>query len=218
MKAVILFSGGVDSTVVLALAKQRGLEPIALSFDYGQRHKVELEAAKKIAKHFAVEHKIIVIDPKSFGKSSLVGEGDVPKGEIPQGITSTYVPARNTLFLTFALVQCEILDGEEIHIGANFDDQNGYPDCRPEFFEAFSRVATLGTKAGVEGKSIRVVTPLIHLSKGEIFALGRRLSAPLELTWSCYDPLAGPRPCSLCLACLLRQNTGLPSQTLQIQA
>ena len=209
-KAVILFSGGLDSTVVLATALANGIECLALSFDYGQRHKVELEAAKKIALHYGVQHKIICIDPETFKTkdSSIVSDTTVQKNrsleEMQSGkIPSTYVPARNSLFIAYALVQAEIFEADEIHLGPNKLDQLPYPDCRPQFVESFQAVANLATKRAVNGKAPRLVTPLINLDKTEIASLGKRLNAPLELTFSCYDP-KGEVPCGQCDACLLR--------------
>jgi 7-cyano-7-deazaguanine synthase len=218
-KAIILFSGGLDSTVVLAAALAAGRHCLAVSFAYGQRHKVELEAAQQIAAHYGVEHRIIPIAPETFKMegSYLTGGGTIPKNrtlaEMQEGKTPpTYVPARNTLFIAYALVQAEIFAADEIHLGPNKLDRNSYPDCRPSFIEAFQAVANLATKRAVEGKAPLLVTPLIHLSKKEIVELGVRLGAPLELTFSCYDP-QGKLPCRQCDACVLRAD-GFTQQTL----
>ncbi|MBA2729029.1 MAG: 7-cyano-7-deazaguanine synthase QueC [Parachlamydiaceae bacterium] len=212
MKAIILLSGGVDSTVVLAMALGRGLVCYGISFDYGQRHKVELKSAALIAKNYGIEQKIIIIDPQTFTKSSLTTASTVvPKdrsvAEITSlGIPSTYVPARNTLFLSYALGQAEILNADEIHVGFNAMDYNCYPDCRPEYLEAFQRIASLGTVQGIKGNGIKVIAPLIHMDKTEIFKHGKRLHAPLHLTFSCYDPSIDELPCQRCDACVLRTS------------
>lgn len=194
MRAIILLSGGADSAVMLKMALERGLECLAISFDYGQRHVIELSRAEKIAAFYNVEHKIIHIDKSAFAKSALVGDGQ-----------DTYVPARNTLFLSFALAQSEIWEAQEIHIGANRDDFAAYPDCRPEYFSAFGAVARLGTKTGA-----KIAAPLASLTKGEVLEIGKRLRVPLEITWSCYDPQPGPTACGKCGACRLRTGM-LPS-------
>lgn len=209
-KAIVLMSGGLDSTVILAAALQDNRSCLALSFDYGQRHLVELEAAKKIAAHYLVEHRIISIDPQTFkmAGSSLVSKGEVGKdrtalqmqnGKIP----STYVPARNTLFIAYAIGQAEIWGAEEIHLGPNKLDKIPYPDCRPEFIQAFQQVANLATKQAAEGHPPKLVTPLLFMDKREIVQWGRKLNAPLEMSFSCYDPV-GTVPCERCDACLLR--------------
>lgn len=210
MKAIILLSGGLDSTVMLAQALQQGRECFALSFDYGQRHKIELNAAKRIAAFYHVPHRTITIDPASFDKSSLVTSLAVPKDRTAQqisngGIPNTYVPARNTLFLAYAVGQAEILEAGEIHVGFNAMDHNPYPDCRPEFLQAFQSVVNLATKQGVEGRAPRLMTPLIDLNKTEIFRLGMSLNAPTHLSFSCYDPTIEGTPCQRCDACILRE-------------
>jgi 7-cyano-7-deazaguanine synthase len=210
MKAIICLSGGIDSTVMLAQAKAAKIECLALSFDYNQRHKIELEAAKKIALHYKVPHLIVKIDPITFAKSSLVEKSAVPKDPYQGGIPSTYVPARNTLFLAYALGQAEIHGADQILFGANKEDQAGYPDCRPEFFQAFESVALTATKDAVEGKGAKILTPLIEMTKEEIIHLGKRLNAPLDLTWSCYDPQAGMKECTLCHACRQRNILSSP--------
>lgn len=209
-KAVVLFSGGLDSTVVLALALSQGKECLALSFDYGQRHRVELESAKTIALHYGVEHRIVVISPETFAMkgSGLTFGADIQKNrsfdQMQNGkIPSTYVPARNTLFIAYALVQAEIFGANEIHLGPNKLDQIPYPDCRPSFIEAFQSVANLATKRAVEGNAPLLVTPLIELDKKQIVLLGKSLGAPLDLTFSCYDP-QNSKACGRCDACLLR--------------
>ena len=220
MTAVCLLSGGLDSSTCLALARREGYICHALSFDYGQRHRVELEAAARVAQALgAARHVVARIDLRQIGHSALTGEMVVPKGrsaqEMSQGIPVTYVPARNTIFLAFALAWAEVLEAPDIFIGVNALDYSGYPDCRPEYIEAFERMANLATKAGVEGRwRIRIHTPLIWLSKAEIVKLGRELGLDFSLTHSCYDPGAQGRPCGQCDSCLLRrkgfQEAGIP--------
>ncbi|MFB3829375.1 MAG: 7-cyano-7-deazaguanine synthase QueC [Bryobacteraceae bacterium] len=208
--AVCLLSGGLDSSTCLAWARREGFACYALSFDYGQRHRVELEAAARVARALgAAEHRIIRID--TFGGSALTGDGDVPKArsleEIGAGIPVTYVPARNTIFLSFALAWAEVLGAEDIVIGVNALDYSGYPDCRPEFIEAFERLANLATATGVEGRArVRIHAPLLGLTKAEIVRLGRELDLDFSLTHSCYDPGAQGSPCGRCDACLLRRK------------
>jgi len=205
-------SGGLDSATCLALARGQGYACYALSFDYGQRHRVELEAAAKVARALGAEqHVIAPIDLRQIGHSALTGNLDVPKGrsteEMAHGIPVTYVPARNTIFLSFALAWAEVLEAPDIFIGVNALDYSGYPDCRPEFIEAFERMANLAIKAGVEGKlRIRIHTPLISLSKAEIVKLAGKLGLDFSLTHSCYDPDALGRPCGQCDSCLLRRK------------
>lgn len=204
MRAIVLFSGGLDSTVTLAMALNRGRDCLGLSFDYGQRHKIELDAAKVIAKHYGIQHRIIKIDPTAFGQSSLVSNMEVPKNRTPteiesQGIPSTYVPARNTLFLAYALGQAEILGADEIYIGCNVLDNLPYPDCRPEFIEAFQGLINVVTK-----NPPRLIAPLINWDKKKIVQEGMDLDAPLEQTFSCYDPTPKGEPCHQCDACRLR--------------
>jgi len=218
-KAVCLLSGGLDSATCLALARREGFQCFALSFDYGQRHRVELEAARRIACDLgAVWHVVLHIDLRAFGGSALTDDWEVPKGrsleELGQGIPVTYVPARNTVFLSCALAWAETLGAADIFLGVNAIDYSGYPDCRPEFIEAFERLANLATRAGVEGRlRIKIHTPLIRLSKAEIVRLADRLGVDFRLTHSCYDPDARGRPCGLCDSCLLRlkgfQEAGL---------
>jgi len=209
-KAVCLLSGGLDSSTCLALASRDGYACYALSFDYGQRHRIELEAAARIAAAIGVERHIVAkIGLDAFGGSALTDDIDVPKGreadEMSHGIPVTYVPARNTIFLSFALAWAEVLGSADIFIGVNALDYSGYPDCRPEFIEAYERMANLATKAGVEGHTkLKIHTPLLKLSKAEIVKLAHKLGLDFALTHSCYDPDAAGRPCGQCDSCLLR--------------
>lgn len=210
-RAVVLLSGGLDSTTTLAIARAEGFECYALTVDYGQRHAVEQEAARRVAAALgARDHVVIQVDLRRFGGSALTADIAVPKGRAPEamaGIPATYVPARNTVFLSLALAWAETLGAEDLFIGANFLDYSGYPDCRPEYVAAFERMANLATKAGVEGRSrFRVHTPLIALSKAEIVRRAVELGVDFGLTWSCYDPQPGPRPCGACDACVLRRK------------
>jgi 7-cyano-7-deazaguanine synthase len=211
-KAVVLLSGGLDSATVLAIATTRGFEAYALSFDYGQRHAWELECARKVASSIHVkDHRIAEIDLRVFGGSALTADIGVPKGrsieEMSGQIPVTYVPARNTIFLSFALAWAEVLGSSDIFIGVNALDYSGYPDCRPEFIEAFERLANLATKTGVEGRQrLKIHTPLISLSKAEIIQKGRELDVDYRLTSSCYDPSPAGKPCGACDSCLLRQK------------
>jgi len=204
--AVCLLSGGLDSATSLAYARREGFDCFALSFDYQQRHRVELEAARKVAARLgAVKHLIVPIDLRLFGGSALTSEIEVPKSGVGAGIPVTYVPARNTIFLALALAWAEVLGASDIFIGVNAIDYSGYPDCRPEFIAAFERMANLATKAGVEGRTrMQIHTPLIKLSKSEIIKLGRELGVDFGLTHSCYDPDDLGRPCGLCDSCRLR--------------
>ena len=205
-------SGGLDSSTCLAVARRDGFACYALSFDYGQRHKIELEAAARVAAAVGVEeHKIVRISLDAFVGSALTGDIDVPKSrsaaEIGDGIPVTYVPARNTIFLSFALAWAEVLEASDIFIGVNALDYSGYPDCRPEYIEAYERMANLATKAAVEGRTkVKIHAPLMKLSKAEIVKLARQIGAPVELTFSCYDPGPDGRPCGECDACLLRRK------------
>ena len=211
-KAVCLLSGGLDSATCLALARREGYQCYALSFDYGQRHKIELLAAARVAQSLGAErHLVAKIGLDAFGGSALTSGIDVPKGrsadEMGHGIPVTYVPARNTIFLSFALAWAEVLESSDIFIGVNALDYSGYPDCRPEFIEAYERMANLATKAGVEGRTrVKIHTPLLQLTKAGIVKLGRELGLDFGLTFSCYDPLADGRPCGQCDACLLRRK------------
>lgn len=208
--AIVLLSGGLDSTTVLAMAKDGGYEPYALSFKYGQRHSVELEAADRVAKAFGVaRHVVTNIDLRAFGGSALTADIDVPKHSSAadlsdDGIPMTYVPARNTIFLSFALAYAETVDASDIFIGVNALDYSGYPDCRPEFISAFENLANLATRAGVEGAHTTVHTPLISLSKAEIIHAGLELGVDYGMTWSCYDPTVESTACGQCDSCLLR--------------
>ncbi len=210
LKAVCLLSGGLDSSTCLALAKQEGFACYALTFDYGQRHRIELDAAARIAEAIGVEkHMIVRIGLDAFGGSALTCDLAVPKGraleEMGRGIPITYVPARNTIFLSFALAWAETLESSDIFIGVNALDYSGYPDCRPEYIEAYERMANLATKAGVEGRTrVQIHTPLAGLNKAGIVRLGNELGVPFGLTHSCYDPAPGGRPCGRCDSCLLR--------------
>jgi 7-cyano-7-deazaguanine synthase len=211
-RAVCLLSGGLDSATCLALARRDGFACYALSFDYGQRHRVELDAAARVAASIGVErHLVTRISLDDFGGSALTAPIDVPKGraaeEMSSGIPVTYVPARNTIFLSFALAWAEVLESSDIFIGVNALDYSGYPDCRPEYIEAYQSMANLATKAGVEGRTrLQIHTPLLRLSKAEIVRLGHKLGLDFSLTHSCYDPDASGRPCGQCDACLLRRK------------
>jgi 7-cyano-7-deazaguanine synthase len=211
-KAVVLSSGGVDSTTAMAIAFAEGYEVYSLSFRYGQRHQVELEAAARVARALgAIKHLVIEIDMGKIGGSALTDDIEVPKArsaaEMAEGIPVTYVPARNTIFLAYALAWAEVLAASDIFIGVNAIDYSGYPDCRPEFIEAFERMANLATKATVEGHmKIRIQTPLIHLSKAEIIKKGADLGVDYGITHSCYDPAADGSACGQCDSCLLRRK------------
>ncbi len=207
--AVVLLSGGLDSATTLAIARSRGYETYALSFDYGQRHRQELDAARNIANSVAAkEHRIIKIDNQIFAGSALINDVDVPKSrseeEIGRGIPPTYVPARNTIFLAHALAWAETIPAGHIFIGANAIDYSGYPDCRPEFIALFETLANVGTKAGAEGARIQIHAPLIKLSKAEIIRKAVELNIDLSLTHSCYDPTPDGRACGECDSCQLR--------------
>ena len=207
--AVVLLSGGLDSATVLAIARSEGFEIIALSFRYGQRHDVEIVAAQSIAQRAGVlRHVIVDIDLRVFGASALTSDLAVPKGrsatEISEGIPITYVPARNTIFLSYALALAEVSMADNIYMGVNALDYSGYPDCRPEYIEAFEQMANLATKAGVEGRHLTIHTPLMHQTKGEIITRGLKLGVDYGATISCYDPDAGGVACGECDACQLR--------------
>ncbi|MBO6503921.1 MAG: 7-cyano-7-deazaguanine synthase QueC [Kordiimonadaceae bacterium] len=222
-KAVVLLSGGLDSATCVAMAQDQGYEVYALSFRYGQRHSVELDAADRIAKHLGVaEHKTAEIDLTLFGGSALTDDIDVPKdrdeGEMEADIPVTYVPARNTIFLSFALAYAEVVGAKDIFIGVNALDYSGYPDCRPEFIKSYEETANLGTKVGVtEEERIKIQTPLIDMTKAEIAATGTRLGVDYAMTISCYDPDETGAACGHCDSCLLRQKgfreAGLPDPT-----
>jgi len=210
--AVVLLSGGMDSATCLALAKSEGFIVHALSFRYGQRHIAELEAATRVARAIGVaEHRIVTLDPAAFAGSALTGGGEVPKDrsdhDIGHGIPSTYVPARNTIFLAYALGYAEVLGAADVYIGINALDYSGYPDCRPEFIAAFESMARLATKAGVEGTGqLSIHSPLLHLTKAEIVRQGLRLGVDYGLTLTCYDPSPDGLACGHCDACTLRRK------------
>jgi 7-cyano-7-deazaguanine synthase len=212
MKAVCLLSGGLDSATCLALARRDGYETYALSFDYGQRHRVELAAAARVADSLgAAAHRVMELDLRVFGNSALTADIDVPKGRteetMSEEIPVTYVPARNTIFLSLAIAWAEVLAAQDIFIGVNALDYSGYPDCRPEFIAAFESMANLATKTGVEGRTkIKIHTPLISLTKAGIVKLGKELGLNFSLTHSCYDPDDHGRACGLCDSCLLRRK------------
>lgn len=198
-KAVVLVSGGLDSATTLALAQEQGYACYAISFDYGQRHRCELDAASQVAQAAgAIEHKVITLDLNNIGGSALTDTTIAVPDQPSQGIPVTYVPARNTVFLSLALAWAEVLEADAIFIGVNAVDYSGYPDCRPEFIEAFANLAKLATKAGVEGHPIGIETPLIHLSKAEIIEQGLRLGVDYANTISCYDPDEAGRACGRC--------------------
>lgn len=209
-KAVVLLSGGLDSTTVLAVAKDQGFEPYAISFRYGQRHAVELESARRVASAAGAEgHVICDIDLRVFGGSALTADLDVPKHASADELSDseipiTYVPARNTVFLSFALAYAEVIGSADIFIGVSALDYSGYPDCRPDYIAAYEQMANLATRAGVEGNAIKIHTPLISLTKAETVELGTRLGVDYSLTLSCYDPDAEGRSCGHCDSCLLR--------------
>ncbi len=219
-RAVVLLSGGLDSATALAVARAEGYRCHALSFDYGQRHAREIESARRVAASLGVEaHLTLRLDLRAIGGSALTADIAVPKSRsaeaIGAGIPVTYVPARNTIFLSHALAWAEVLGAQDIFIGVNVLDASGYPDCRPEYVEAFERLANLATQAGVEGKSrFRIHTPLITLTKAGIIRRGTDLGVDFSLTWSCYAPEADDRACGQCDACLLRKKgfaeAGLP--------
>lgn len=210
LKSVVLLSGGLDSTTTLAMAQKEGFELFCLTFDYGQRHRIELDRARDIARHFgAADHQVVKIDLRQFGGSALTDSIDVPTGrdeqEMAAEIPVTYVPARNTIFLSFCLAYAEVKSANDIFIGVNAIDYSGYPDCRPEFIKAFEKLANLATKAGVEGKeSIKIHTPLIKLSKAEIIKNGLALGVDYSMTHSCYDPGEEGLSCGVCDSCQLR--------------
>ena len=208
-KAVVLLSGGIDSTTTLAISRHDGFEPCAMSFHYGQRHVRELESARRVCESMGITRRIeLNIDLRSIGGSALTDNIEVPKGrtetDIAGEIPVTYVPARNTIFLSYALGWAEVLGALDIYIGVNAVDYSGYPDCRPEFIEAFGKLANLATKTGVEGNRITIHTPLINLTKGEIISAGTGLGVDYSLTSSCYDPAPDGLACGKCDSCTLR--------------
>lgn len=224
--AVVLLSGGLDSTTVLAMAKDQGFDPYTLSFSYGQRHSVELESAQKVAESLgSTRHVVGNIDLRIFGGSALTSDIDVPKhdsaDEVTTDIPSTYVPARNTIFLSFALAYAETVGAQDIFLGVNALDYSGYPDCRPEFIAAYEAMANLATKAGVEGTRLSIHTPLMEMTKAQIVTEGIRLGVDYSITSSCYDPDASGRACGHCDSCLLRlrgfEEAGL-SDPIEYQA
>jgi 7-cyano-7-deazaguanine synthase len=207
--AVVLLSGGLDSSTTLAIAIAQGYEVYSLSFDYGQRHNLELEAARRVADSLGVkEHRVVKIDNRIFGGSALTADVDVPKKrsekEMAQGIPITYVPARNTIFLAHALAWAEVIGAGHIFLGVNAIDYSGYPDCRPEFIAMFETLANMGTKAGLEGRRFQIHAPLIKFSKADIIRKARELDVDLSLTHSCYDPTPDGLACGLCDSCQLR--------------
>ncbi|GAB5497113.1 MAG: 7-cyano-7-deazaguanine synthase QueC [Phycisphaerales bacterium] len=209
-RAVVLLSGGLDSATCLGIAKRDGFEVTCLAVDYGQRHRCELEAAQSVAASFAAELRTINVDLRAIGGSALTQDIDVPKDrdekEISGGIPVTYVPARNLVFLSLAVAQAEVLGAQDLYIGVNQLDYSGYPDCRGEFIESFRDTSNLATKAGVEGKKLRINTPLIDLTKAEIVTLGTSLGVDYALTVSCYDPTDDGLACGSCDSCLLRRR------------
>lgn len=223
-KAVILTSGGLDSTTTMAIAKDQGYTIFSLSFDYGQRHRFELEAARKVSGHLgAAQHLVIPLDLTVFGGSALTADISVPKGrdsgEMADGIPITYVPARNTIFLSIALAWAEVIEAGHIFIGVNAVDFSGYPDCRPEYIAAFESMANLATKAAVEGiMPVHLHTPLIHMSKAQIIRTGIDLGVDYRITHSCYDPSPEGGACGQCDSCILRRKgfreAGVPDPTV----
>jgi 7-cyano-7-deazaguanine synthase len=208
-KAVVLLSGGMDSATVAAIARREGFDVHALSVRYGQRHAVELDAAMRVAERLAIRHHVVIdLDLRAFGGSALTADQPVPKdtpmAEIGTRIPATYVPARNTIFLSLALAWAETLGAHDIFLGANALDYSGYPDCRPEYLEAFARMADLATRAGVEGAGLTIHTPLLHLTKAQIITRGLELGLDYGLTSTCYDPAPDGAACGRCEACLLR--------------
>ncbi len=220
-KAVVLLSGGLDSTTTLAIAQNEGFETLTLSFDYGQRHRVELDRARAIAEQMgAVEHRVVTVDLRQFGASALTDTIEVPTHrsavEIASGIPVTYVPARNTIFLSYALACAEVKEYGDIFIGVNAIDYSGYPDCRPEYIAAFEKVANLATRAGVEGmRKLKIHTPLVQMTKAQIIQKGLDLGVDYSLTHSCYGPSENGIACGVCDSCLLRlkgfKEAGVPA-------
>ncbi|MEA3066408.1 MAG: 7-cyano-7-deazaguanine synthase, partial [Sphingomonadales bacterium] len=204
-RAVALVSGGLDSMVAAALARESGFALLALTVDYGQRHRIELAAAARIAAALGAErHVVLPLDLRPFGGSALTADIDVPKSGLGKDVPVTYVPARNTIFLALALGWAEAAGASDIYIGVNALDYSGYPDCRPDFVAAFERLAALATKAGAEGRAFRIAAPLLHMTKADIVREADRLGLDAALSWSCYDPAPGGRHCGLCDSCRLR--------------
>lgn len=222
--AIVLLSGGLDSMVVAGLAREAGYDLIALTIDYNQRHRIELQSAATIAKHLgAVEHIILPLDLTRFGGSALTADISVPKDGVEDGaIPVTYVPARNTIFLSLCLGLAEARGARDLWIGVNALDYSGYPDCRPEFIAAFEAMANLATKAGVGGEGFRIHTPLLHMSKADIAMEAARLGLDAGMSWSCYDPTPDAKACGQCDACRLRAkgfaDAALPDPTIYAQA
>jgi 7-cyano-7-deazaguanine synthase len=217
-KAVALLSGGLDSMVAAALARESGFSLLALTIDYGQRHRIELQAAARIAAALGAErHIVLPLDLRPFGGSALTADIDVPKSGVGEDVPVTYVPARNTIFLSLALGWAEAAGARDIYIGVNALDYSGYPDCRPDFVVAFERLAALATKAGAQGGHFRIAAPLLHMTKADIVREGDRLGLDAGLSWSCYDPAADGRHCGLCDSCRLRargfEEAGLADPT-----
>lgn len=217
-RAVVLLSGGLDSATVLAMAREAGYECYALSVHYGQRHSIELEAAARIAQHFGVrDHRVMGVDLAGIGGSALTDSTIGVPEEPTAGIPLTYVPARNTIMLSLGLAWAEVLEAQYVHIGVNALDYSGYPDCRPEFVAAFQQLADVGTKAGVEGRGVRLVAPLLHWSKARIIREGMRLGVDYSLTVSCYQADPQGRACGVCDSCRLRREgfhaAGVPDST-----
>jgi 7-cyano-7-deazaguanine synthase len=221
-RAVVLLSGGLDSATTLAVAKEEGYEIFALSFRYGQRHEIEIGSAERVAKSFGVrEHRVMEIDLRGFGGSALTDAIEVPKNrgadKMASGIPITYVPARNTIFLSYALAWAEVIGAQDIFIGVNALDYSGYPDCRPEFIAQFENLAQVATKAGVEGRRYQIHAPLIEMTKEQIIREGTKLGVQFSLTTSCYDPTPDGRACGECDSCLLRakgfREAGMPDPT-----
>jgi 7-cyano-7-deazaguanine synthase len=217
-KAVVLLSGGLDSMVTAAIAREQGYSVLALTVDYGQRHKVELQAAARIAAELADDHAVLKMDLTRFGGSALTDDIAVPKSGVGADIPVTYVPARNTVLLSLALAWAEAAGARDLFIGVNALDYSGYPDCRPEFIEAFERLANLATKAGVEGQGFKLHAPLQHMTTADIAREAARLGLDAGMSHSCYDPAADGRACGLCDACRLRAKgfaeAGLPDPTV----
>jgi len=216
--AVILLSGGLDSMVAGGLAREAGYHIFALTIDYNQRHRVELGAAARVASALgAIRHIVLPLDLTAFGGSALTADMTVPKGGVGDAIPNTYVPARNTIFLSLTLGLAEVSGANDVFIGVNALDYSGYPDCRPEFIEAFQKMAALATKAGVEGQPIRINAPLQHMSKADIVREAHRLGLDAGMSWSCYDPAPNDEHCGLCDSCRLRakgfEEAGLPDPT-----
>jgi 7-cyano-7-deazaguanine synthase len=218
-KAVTLLSGGLDSMVAAALARERGFAVLALTIDYGQRHRIELEAAARVAAAVGAAHHIVLpLDLRAFGGSALTADIDVPKSGVDGDVPVTYVPARNTIFLSLALGWAEAAGARHLFIGVNALDYSGYPDCRPEFIAAYEALAGLATRAGAGGPPFRIEAPLQHMSKADIAREASRLGLDAGISWTCYDPAPGPRHCGLCDACRLRakgfEEAGLRDPTL----